>query len=60
MFKAIGLLVAIYAVYSIVTGRVYAKSGVGGRVVSRQESPEYFWCVVVIYAGLSAALIWLF
>ena len=57
MFKFLGVLVALYTLYAIVTGSVYAKSGPGGRTVSRQDSPEYFWVVITIYAGLSAALL---
>lgn len=57
MFKVLGVLVGLYAIYAAFSGRVYAKSGMGGRTVSRDESPEYFWIVIVIYAGLSAALL---
>lgn len=57
MFKALGTLVLLYAVYAAFTGEVYAKSGVGGRTVSRDESPGYFWVVVVIYLGLGLAMI---
>jgi hypothetical protein len=56
MFKALGALVLLYAVYAAVTGEVYAKSGVGGRTVSRDDSPRYFWVVVVIYLGLGLAM----
>lgn len=31
MFKALGLLVALYTLYSVVKGEVYAKSGVWGK-----------------------------
>jgi hypothetical protein len=57
MFKLLGVLVALYTVYAAVTGNVCAKSGPAGRTVSRQDSPEYFWVVIAIYAGLSAALL---
>ncbi|HZD54493.1 MAG TPA: hypothetical protein VE175_15705 [Woeseiaceae bacterium] len=53
----LGILVGLYAIYSAVTGKVYAKSGPGGRTVSRTETPEYFWVVIVVYACLSAALL---
>ena len=42
MFKLLGILVALYTLYFATTGRVYAKSGPGGRTVSRDESPRYF------------------
>jgi hypothetical protein len=60
LFPLLGLLVGAYTIYAIVTGSVYAKSGPGGRLVSRAESPEYFWVVIAIYAGLTFALFFLF
>ncbi|HLU07908.1 MAG TPA: hypothetical protein VKZ91_15220 [Woeseiaceae bacterium] len=57
MFKLIGAFVCLYTIYAAVAGRVVAKSGPWARIVSRQDSPEYFWLVIVIYAGLSIALI---
>jgi hypothetical protein len=60
MFKALGALVALYTIYAAASGEVYAKSGTGGRTVSRQDSPGYFWAVIGIYAGLSFALIMVF
>lgn len=51
---------AVYDLRDQARGEVYAKSGVRGRVVSRADSPEYFWVVIVIYAGLSVALITVF
>jgi hypothetical protein len=60
MFKLLGILVGLYTIYSAATGRVYAKSGPGGRTVLRDESPRYFWVVIAVYAGLSGALFFLF
>jgi hypothetical protein len=60
VFKMLGILVGLYAAYAAVTGSVYAKSGVWGRTVSRQESPAYFWIVIAIYGCLSAALLFVF
>ena len=60
MFKALGIVVALYTIYAAVTGSVYAKSGAGGRLVSRQASPQYFWIVITIYASLCAALLFIF
>ncbi|HEX7113129.1 MAG TPA: hypothetical protein VF216_11855 [Mizugakiibacter sp.] len=56
MFKLLGALLAIYVIYAIVRGEVYAKAGARGRVVSRAESPEYFWVMIACYIGLSVAL----
>ena len=57
MFKALGVLVGAYGLYAAVKGEVYAKSGPWGRTVSREDSPEYFWVIVAIYAGLGLALV---
>ena len=60
MFKAIGILVALYTAYAIVRGEVYARSGPGGKMVERAASPRYFWVVIAIYAGLAVALMTIF
>ncbi|TAH40527.1 MAG: hypothetical protein EYC71_13455 [Gammaproteobacteria bacterium] len=60
MFKALGALLVIYTVYAAVEGKVFAKSGVRGRTINRDESPVYFWIVVGIYAALSIALLTVF
>jgi hypothetical protein len=60
MFKIIGAVLAVYVCYAVVNGDVYAKSGVVGRKILREESPGYFWVVITIYAALSLALILLF
>jgi len=60
MFKMLGVLVGLYTLYAAMNGKVYAKSGAWGRSVSRVDSPEYFWVVIAIYAGLSVALIAIF
>ncbi len=57
MFKVLGALLACYVVYAVLSGRVVAKAGAGSRSVERAESPSYFWAVIVVYAGLSAALV---
>ena len=60
MFKVIGAALAVYVCYAVVNGSVYAKSGVSGRNVLREESPGYFWSVIATYAALSLALVLLF
>ena len=60
MFKMLGVLVILYALYAAFTGSVYAKSGISSRTVRRDESPEYFWIVIVIYFGLGVALLSVF
>jgi hypothetical protein len=56
----LGLIVGLYTLYAALKGEVYAKSGAWGRVVKRAESPEYFWVVISIYAGLGVALVTIF
>jgi hypothetical protein len=59
-FPALGLVVAIYVAYAASTGEVYVKSGLWGRRLQKDDSPLYFWAVIVIYATLSLALITVF
>jgi hypothetical protein len=60
MFKLLGVLVALYTLAAATKGEVYAKSGVWGRTVSKQDEPRYFWSIIVIYASLSFALLTIF
>lgn len=60
MFQALGAVLAVYVVYALLRGEVFAKAGVAGRVVSREASPEYYWVVVALYGGLSLALLTVF
>lgn len=56
MFTAIGVVLALYVVYAVLSGRVYAKAGMSGQQVHRDTSPGYYWVVIALYAGLSVAL----
>jgi hypothetical protein len=60
VFDLLGVLLAMYTLYAVGRGQVYAKSGPGGRSVLRSQSPRYFWTVIAIYAGLSIALLTIF
>jgi len=60
MFRVLGVLVLIYAVFATFKGEVYAKSGPWGRMVSRGTSPHDFWVVIGIYGCLGIALITIF
>jgi hypothetical protein len=60
MFKLLGALVGLYAIFAACKGEVFAKSGVWGRTISRHDSPEYFWVVIAIYGVLSVALLTIF
>ncbi len=59
-FELLGVLVAGYVLHAVLSGEVFAKSGVWGRTVSRADSPTYYWAVVSVYAGLSLALLTIF
>ncbi|MGN6848047.1 MAG: hypothetical protein ACTHJK_01000 [Sphingomicrobium sp.] len=56
MFRIIGLLVGLYALFAMLRGEVIAKSGVWGRTISRRDEPANFWMTVAIYGGLAVAL----
>ena len=58
--RLLGFIVFAYAVYAIIKGEVYAKSGSGARIVTKAESPDTFWLAVAIYIGLSIALVAIF
>ena len=60
MFKAIGILVAIYTLYAAMLGEVFVKSGIRGKTISKGDSPPRFWTVIGIYALLSGALLTVF
>ncbi|MEO8367554.1 MAG: hypothetical protein ABI538_15275 [Pseudoxanthomonas sp.] len=60
MFKLLGVLLAVYTLYAAAKGEVVAKAGPGARTVLRSESPRYFWCVIILYAGLALALAFIF
>lgn len=60
MFKMLGVLLAIYTLYSALRGEVYAKERAWGRHFRRDEEPRMFWTIIVIYSGLSIALLTVF
>ncbi len=60
MFKLLGILVGLYTAYAVSKGEVFARSGVWGRTISRDDAPGYFWTVIVIYGGLAVALVAVF
>jgi len=60
MFKALGVIVAVYTLYSAQRGEVYARHRAWGRWIRRSEEPRYFWVVIGIYGLLSLALMFIF
>lgn len=60
MFKILGILVALYVVYALAAGEVYAKRGPWGAMSKRTDDPFNYWAAVTVYIGLSGALILVF
>jgi hypothetical protein len=60
LFILLGLLLAAYVVQALVTGTVYAKSGVWGARFSRSENALRYWSALVCYGLLSLALLFVF
>lgn len=60
MFRALGILVLLYVAYALSRGEVFAKSGIRGVIVSRDESPGRFATVIAVYILLGIALLFLF
>lgn len=59
-YKALGVMVFIYTLYSAFTGGVYAKDKASGRTIHKSEEKGYFWGVIACYFGLSLALFFIF
>ncbi len=59
VFGLLGALVAAYVVYGLVTGAIYAKSGVWGRTFRRDENAVGYWSAIG-YSVLAAMLFFLF
>ena len=49
MFDVLGVILALYTGYAVVSREVLAKSGPWVRTVSHADSPGYFWVVIAIY-----------
>jgi hypothetical protein len=60
LFKILGILVALYVVYALAAGQVYAKRGPWGATSKRSDDPFNYWAAVAVYTGLSAALVFVF
>jgi len=60
LFKGLGLLLAGYIFVAILSGEVYARSGVWGRTFNRAEEPVRYWSAIAAYGLLSLALMFWF
>jgi hypothetical protein len=60
LFKVLGVALSLYVVYGVSVGEIYAKRGIWGGTVKRDERPLDYWAAIVAYAGLSLALFFVF
>lgn len=60
LFKLLGVLVGLYALYGVGTGSVYAKHRWSGRTIYRADDALGFWSTIVIYAALAVLLLFWF
>lgn len=56
----LGVLVGLYVAYSVYSGSVIARSGIGWRRHDRDGQPRSYWAVIVVYSLLAIALITVF
>jgi hypothetical protein len=59
-FRALGVMVFLYTLYSSYIGEVFAKDKAWGRTIYRAEAAGQFWGIIVCYLGLSLALFFIF
>jgi hypothetical protein len=60
LFQIVALPVALYTLYAVIAGEVFAKAGVWGKTITRDDQPVEYWMTIVIYAALALALATLF
>jgi len=59
-FRILGVALAFYVAAALRRGHVYARSGLWGRNIERDGEPFSYWCAILAYALLSAALMFVF
>jgi hypothetical protein len=60
VFKVVGAAVALYVLYALSSGEIFAKRGAWGVTARRDEQPFQYWSTVVVYAVLSVMLFFFF
>ncbi|MCU0950567.1 MAG: hypothetical protein MUC68_05775 [Burkholderiaceae bacterium] len=60
MFRLLAVALALYVLLCVVRGAVHAKRGAWGERIEREVEPQRFWLVIAVYAGLAAALWFVF
>lgn len=57
LFTLLGAMLIVYVIYAVTCGVVYARSGVWGKRVDKEESPDEFWRAVAIYTVIGILLL---
>jgi hypothetical protein len=60
VFKIVGAVVALYVLYALYAGEVYAKRGWWGATSKRGEQSLRYWSSIVVYTILAVALFFVF
>jgi len=60
LFKILGVVLLLYVVYGMSVGEIYAKRGIWGATIKRDEQPVGYWSTITVYTGLSIALVFFF
>jgi len=59
-FRLLGVLLGLYVAYGLANGEVYARSGPWGRTFYRDQDAWRYWSAIVVYCGLTVALLFYF
>jgi hypothetical protein len=60
LFKSLGVLLACYVAYGLVTGAIYGERGVWGRTFRREQDALGYWSVIGGYVFLTCMLLFVF
>jgi hypothetical protein len=60
LFKLLGVALACYVAYGLVTGAIYGKRGIWGRTFRRDEDALSYWSVIAGYVFLTGMLLFVF
>jgi hypothetical protein len=53
-------MVSVYVAYSVVTGAVYARDRMWGRIFRREDEPVAYWSAIAAYGALALMLVFIF
>jgi hypothetical protein len=60
LFKFLGVAVAAYVAWGLVTGTVHAKRGAWGQTIRREDDARGYWSAIVAYLVLALMLFFVF